>query len=57
MISSEFTCKCGMQKGWIAAGKRLPPCPECGREYVGFEEQDDLGLTHIKAREVVKDGE
>lgn len=34
-ISSEFTCKCGKQKGWITEGKKTLPCPECGRQYLG----------------------
>ena len=35
-VSSEFTCKCGKQKGWITEGKEHPnPCPGCGRKYRG----------------------
>ena len=55
MISAKFTCKCGKQTGWITAGKKLPPCPECGREYVGIEEQIDWGITKIRAREIVRE--
>ena len=36
VVSFEFKCKCG-KRGWIADGYISPPCPECGREYVGVE--------------------
>ena len=52
MNSSEFTCKCGKQKGWITEGKENAiPCPKCGRKYRG--EYDAKNLT-IKAVEIKK---
>jgi len=35
-VSSEFTCKCGNQKGWITDGEaHSSPCPACNRRYRG----------------------
>jgi len=43
--SSEFTCKCGKQKGWIIEGKGTQPCPECGRRYIGYYDHKSLTIT------------
>jgi hypothetical protein len=48
--SSEFSCKCG-QKGWITEGKETPPCPECGRTYIGYY---DSKVFTIAGKEVKK---
>jgi Zn finger protein HypA/HybF involved in hydrogenase expression len=49
-ISTEFTCKCGKQKGWITEGEiKKEPCPKCGRQYKG--KYDSKKLT-IKAVEI-----
>ena len=49
---TEFTCKCGKQKGWIGNGDVTDPCPECGRSYHGFEKVDRNGVTQILAKEI-----
>ena len=43
--SSEFTCKCGKQKGWITENKITQPCPECGRKYIGYYDRKNLTIT------------
>jgi len=47
-ISSEFTCKCGKQKGWITEAKETKPCPECGRIYIGKYSYKDLTINAIE---------
>lgn len=54
MISTEFTCKCGAQKGWITESKTTQPCPNCGRKYTG--KYNKRKLT-IEAVEVLEGGE
>ena len=48
-VSSEFTCKCGKQKGWITEGKETLPCPNCKRKYQGIYNRKKLT---IEAKEV-----
>ena len=54
VVSFKFTCKCCKQTCYMAAGHTSPPCPECGRVYVGVEEENEYG-TNLRAREVVKE--
>ena len=49
-ISSEFTCKCKKQKGWITEEKETKPCPDCGRTYMGRYSQKRLGIDAIEIR-------
>lgn len=36
IVSQEFTCKCGRQKGWVTEGETMKwLCPICGRIYRG----------------------
>lgn len=45
LVSSEFTCKCGEQKGWITENKITQPCPTCGRKYTGYYDNKNLTIT------------
>lgn len=47
--SSEFTCKCKKQKGWITEGCETKPCPSCGRVYIGVYNENKLT---IEAKEI-----
>lgn len=47
-VSSEFTCKCGKQKGWITEGKTTQPCPECGRIYRGEYDRENLTIKGVE---------
>lgn len=51
MISSEFTCKCGQQKGWVTEGKTTLPCPNCGRKYKGVYSKKHFSIEAIETRE------
>ncbi len=44
-ISSEFTCKCQKQRGWITESKRTLPCPVCGRVYEGVYRRRALTIN------------
>lgn len=36
MNSRSFICKCGNpDKGWVTEDLKTPPCPKCGRVYIG----------------------
>lgn len=49
--SSEFTCKCGKQKGWITDGEvHKIPCPECGRVYRGQYNPKTLTIDAIELK-------
>lgn len=47
--SVSFTCNCGKAETWITEGETTPPCPYCGRKYVGVY---DPGELTIVAKEV-----
>lgn len=46
--ASSFKC-CG-NEAWIHDGKELPPCPTCGKVWVGREYRHD-GITYFDAVE------
>ena len=48
MISKEFTCKCGKQKGWITENKETQPCHICGRKYKGVYNSTKLTIDAIE---------
>ena len=50
--STEFTCICGIQKGWISEGKETSPCPKCGRKYKGVYNEKKLTII---AEEIVEE--
>ncbi len=50
-ISSEFTCKCGKQKGWITENKETLPCPDCGRKYIGYYDKINFTITGKELKE------
>jgi len=48
-VSSEFTCRCGNQKGWITDGEVHPnPCPACNRRYKGKYNQKTLTIDAVE---------
>ena len=48
-VSAEFTCKCGLQKGWVTDGEILSnPCPMCGRIYKGVYNPKTLTIDAIE---------
>ena len=49
--STEFSCKCGINKGWIEHGQISLPCPNCGRVYCGIE-RVKRGMVEIRAIEI-----
>lgn len=50
--SSEFTCKCGKQKGWITDGEEtVKPCPECGRKYKGVYNKKKYTIEAIEIKQ------
>ncbi len=48
MESTEFICKCGNQKGWIADGEVKIPCPKCGRIYKGVHNNKKYTIEAIE---------
>lgn len=44
MISQEFFCKCKRQKTWVVEGKKIDPCPECGRIYEGVYDKKKMQI-------------
>ena len=47
--SSEFTCKCGKNKGWITDNEtKKVPCPECGRVYKGVYNKTNLTIEAVE---------
>ena len=55
-ISTEFTCKCKKQKGWITEGKITPPCPNCGRRYKGKYNSKKLTIVGIEFSDKTSEG-
>lgn len=49
-VQASFEC-CG-NVGWIMEGTKLPPCPTCGKVWIGRETRDKRGVTVIHAEEV-----
>ena len=49
-VSAEFTCKCGKQKSWITEDKVHPPCPICGREYIGKYNKKKLTIEAVEKK-------
>ena len=50
--STEFTCNCGKQRGWITDTSETSPCPKCGRRYRGVYSEDKLTII---AEEIVEE--
>ena len=50
MISQEFSCKCGKQKGWITEGEKTKPCPECGRQYRGKYDSVSCSIVAVEIK-------
>jgi hypothetical protein len=49
--STQFTCKCGKQQGWITDGEETKvPCPTCGRWYKGVYNSKDLCIDAVEIK-------